>query len=106
MSANFDKPEVFLHEEASAEVEAAMAWYRKRSRTAADFFFLEVCRAMEQIAEHPSSWPRHEWGTRRFLLHRFPFSLVYRQIGAKVEILAVAHAKRRPSYWKDRNDSA
>jgi hypothetical protein len=33
---------------------------------------------------------------------RFPFSLVYRVLESEVEVLAVAHGKRRPGYWRSR----
>jgi plasmid stabilization system protein ParE len=40
---------------------------------------------------------------RRFVLPRFPYSLIYRHLGAdEVRILAVAHQKRRPRYWTGR----
>jgi plasmid stabilization system protein ParE len=39
---------------------------------------------------------------RRILLHRFPFFIVYRFRQARIEIVAVAHARRRPGYWRER----
>jgi hypothetical protein len=36
------------------------------------------------------------------LVRRFPFALIYRQLTGGIEILAVAHVRRRPSYWRDR----
>ena len=41
-------------------------------------------------------------GTRRALLGRFPYFVVYRERSRKIEIIAVAHAKRRPGYWARR----
>ncbi|MBL8683290.1 MAG: type II toxin-antitoxin system RelE/ParE family toxin [Myxococcales bacterium] len=40
--------------------------------------------------------------TRRLLLARFPFHLVYRVAPAELVVIAVAHTKRRPGYWKAR----
>jgi len=57
---------------------------------------------MGKILEAPERWPEHLQGTRRFLLHRFPFSIVYRLKGDVIEVVAIAHAKRRPGYWKRR----
>jgi len=68
-------------EEALDEAEAAARWYAERSVTAAAAF---------------SS------GTRRYLLQRFPFSVVYRVEARRILIVAVAHARRRPSYWRSR----
>ena len=40
--------------------------------------------------------------TRRVLLHRFPFSVVYRPDPDGIVIFAVAHHARRPGYWRPR----
>jgi hypothetical protein len=39
---------------------------------------------------------------RQYVFPRFPFSLVYRMRGDDVEVLAVAHGRRRPGYWRSR----
>jgi hypothetical protein len=39
---------------------------------------------------------------RRYVFPRFPFSLLYRVLEGNVEIIAVAHGKRRPGYWRTR----
>ena len=36
-------------------------------------------------------------------LKKFPFRIVYRSIGDRVLVVAIAHAKRRPGYWRDRD---
>jgi toxin ParE1/3/4 len=41
-------------------------------------------------------------GTRRFVLRRFPFTIVYREAAQGIEVIAVAHAKRRTAYWRGR----
>jgi len=41
-------------------------------------------------------------GTRKLVLQRFPYVIVYREKESSVEILAVAHGHRQPGYWKDR----
>ncbi len=57
---------------------------------------------MSGIADHPLSYPEHIGGTRRYLLHRFPYHVVFRERGKAIEVVAVAHVKRRPGYWKSR----
>jgi toxin ParE1/3/4 len=39
-------------------------------------------------------------GNRRRVLHRFPYSVIYEAQGSTVTVLAVAHHRRRPGYWK------
>jgi toxin ParE1/3/4 len=93
---------VELHPDAAAEVSAAVQWYRERSETAADAFVAELDRAMEKIADSPEMWPKYVRKTQRFLLRHFPFGVVYRKKPGKIQILAMAHARRKPAYWKNR----
>jgi plasmid stabilization system protein ParE len=89
--------------EAIEEARAARAWYGERSRRAEVAYLAELRQALQRIREAPRRWPRFDHGTRRVVLHRFPFSVIYRiGMGDKVLILAVAHDKRRPGYWKRR----
>ena len=41
---------------------------------------------------------------RRFLLRRYPFSIFYRINSEVIEVVAVAHQKRRPDYRATRSD--
>jgi plasmid stabilization system protein ParE len=41
-------------------------------------------------------------GTHRVMLHRYPYFVVFRELARKIQIVAVAHAKRRPGYWRGR----
>ena len=93
---------VEFHEAAALEYEAAFDWYLQRSEPAASMFALELERAIALIAGSPRRWPRDVRNTRRFLLRRFPFSLVYREHDSVIQILAIAHGRRRPEYWKQR----
>ena len=88
--------------EAVVEAEAAARWYAERSPSAAQRFSEELDAAEVAILEGPEAWPGCDHGTRRFLLRRFPFSVVYQVFEHQVLIVAVAHAHRRPLYWQPR----
>lgn len=90
---------VRYHQGAAADVESAVAWYRGRSRKAAADFVEELDRAVDTIGEAPERWPIGQNNTRRFLLWRFPFSIIYSQQEVGIIIWAVAHSSRRPEYW-------
>jgi plasmid stabilization system protein ParE len=94
--------EVVFHEEASAEYEAAFDWDFARSQLAASKFAEELSRAIDTIAEAPQRWAESFHGTRKFLLPRFPFAVVYRELPSIVQVLAIARGRRRPGYWKER----
>jgi toxin ParE1/3/4 len=86
------------------EIRAAIDWYRVRSTSAARAFLVEFDHAISTISENPLRWPQYAQGTQRYLLHHFPFFVVYRLTPLRIEIVAVVHAKRKPGYWKKRMD--
>jgi plasmid stabilization system protein ParE len=91
--------------EAIREIEDAFDWYLERSPRAAEAFLHEVDRAIALIATSPQVWPFFEAGTKRYVLTKFPYSLIYREEIDRIRIVAVAHHKRRPLYWRSRLDS-
>ena len=90
---------VEVHSLAADEAEATERWYRERNETASIRFRDELDRAVELISERPEAGAPYVAHTRRVLLRRFPFFVVYRVLGERVQIVAVAHARRRPGYW-------
>jgi plasmid stabilization system protein ParE len=93
---------VRFHPAAAQEAESAYDWYADRDLSAAHAFREELQHAVDVVADNPLTWPRHGRGARRYVFPRFPFSLVYRMRGDEVEVLAVAHGRRRPGYWRSR----
>lgn len=93
---------VEFHPDAAAEARAAREWYHERSPEAGRAFIDELTKAIDSIAEAPLRWPESAQGVRRFLLRRFPFLIVYRVAGPVVQVIAVAHGRRKPGYWKAR----
>ena len=94
-------PLVF-HPQAALEVEEALAWYREQSLTAEERFLADFHHAVEQVVSAPRRWPRYRESTRRYVFRRFPYSLIYKMSGAVIRVLAVAHDRRRASYWASR----
>jgi toxin ParE1/3/4 len=88
--------------QARAEIREAARWYGKRSPQARADFLLAVSDAFVHIIRAPQRWPIGSYGTRRFVLGRFPFSIVYLEEPSLIYIVAVAHHKRKPGYWKQR----
>jgi plasmid stabilization system protein ParE len=95
-------PNVRLHPEAIAEAKAAYEWYAERNLAAANAFISELDDAISQIHSSPERWTMHLRGTRKFLLRRFPYGVVYRITESAIQVIAVAHGRRRPGYWKSR----
>lgn len=93
-----------FHPQALLELEAADDWYRERSADSSVRFLTAVYDGLERIVHAPQRWPRHFHGTRRLILQRFPFSIIYRDqpSAVSVSVVAFAHHKREPGYWKNR----
>jgi len=96
------KPRVEFLPEAESEYLAASAWYRERSPTAARKFEAEFNLSIEKIRKAPERWAAYMTGCRRFLLHQFPFAIIYQTSPNRVRVLAIAHCHRKPGYWQDR----
>src|SRR5438105_14766218 len=93
--------------EAEAEIRAAAQWYEGRRRGLSDLFLAAVGDAIAAIERHPRRYPRPvgvrtRRNVRRFLLSEFPSSVVYEITEDELMIAAVAHAHRRPGYWRKR----
>ena len=91
-----------LHPQALAEAEAAAAWYAGRDLRVAARFAAELEATLDLIAEAPNRWPAYLYGTRRLPLTRFPYVVLYREEPSSILVVAVAHAKRKPDYWRSR----
>ena len=94
---------VVVDEEAERELEAARDWYESQRTGLGREFILAVDAAVADIGQTPGLPVPHvseTLGVRRVLVRRFPYAVVYRVRGEEVRILAFAHAKRRPGYWK------
>ncbi len=95
------KPYEF-HPAARREFQAADDWYAARSPEASAAFLAAISDALQNVTSSPRRWPGYLYGTRRFVLQRFPFSVIYLDDPDQVRVVAVAHAKRKPGYWKRR----
>ena len=90
-----------LHE-AEVELREAVAYYEEKSRGLGLDLEAEIERSIRTIRDFPHSWPVREDGRRRYLTHRFPYLVIYTYLKDRIWIIAIAHCKRRPGYWKDR----
>src|SRR5882762_2352614 len=93
---------VEFHADAAEEVAEARVKYAAQSPRTAARFVAEVSRAIGRIAEGPQRWPRYLRKTRFFRLRRFPYLVVYRIEADKIMVIALAHVRRKPGYWKRR----
>ena len=91
-----------FYPEAVREAQEAREWYRARSEDAAQGFLSELSEAFQLIAANPDAWQAHPTGDRRFVMRRYPYLVAYRVFGDRIAVVAVAHQRRKPGYWKGR----
>jgi plasmid stabilization system protein ParE len=91
-----------IQAQARQEIDEAFDWYFKRSPEAADAFLTEIGAALKQIVSHPQLYPTYTKNTRRRLLEKYPYFVVFPAKKDMILIVAVTHAKRRPGYWRGR----
>ncbi len=94
-------------DEAVEELEAAAAWYEARRMSLGIDFVRVVRDALDRVAENPQTWPSvrdvpARLNVRRFLLRRFPYSIVFVELDNEIRVLAIAHSSREPGFWRNR----
>lgn len=91
-----------FHPEARVELNKAVDFYEERRENLGWEFFEEVQATIQRILDFPDAWSRLSATTRRCLTNRFPYGIVYQVKMDEVRIIAVAHHKQKPGYWKSR----
>ena len=84
------------------EFDEAFDWYAKRSFRAAIGFAAGIDAAIENISLDPERFPRTYGNCQRCILNHYPYSVVFYRTPERIIIVAIAHAKRRPAYWRSR----
>jgi plasmid stabilization system protein ParE len=92
---------------AEEEARRAAQWYEHQRRGLGLEFLAAVDDGVQRIRNEPLAFAlletlRDEPNVRRFLLKRFPFAIIYEVQSNEIRILAIAHTRRRPHYWKKR----
>jgi plasmid stabilization system protein ParE len=95
-------PKIVFHPEIASEIKASYNWYQKQAAGLGDDFIAELESAYDVITELPETWPKFQKGFRRFLLTRFPYSIVYKYTNESIYVVAVMHNSRKPGYWLSR----
>ncbi len=88
------------HPDASDEVAQAFDWYSRVDADVGEIFKIELDRAEQLVQRSPEAWGRYLHDTRGF--RGFPFVMAYIIRESRIIVIAVAHTRRRPGYWRDR----
>lgn len=96
--------EVKLLKLAQLEFEAAVSHYESEQAGLGGQFRSEVLRSIARIRQFPDAYKQFSPGTRRCLIAKFPYGIIYHCSPEQNEIVivAIAHLHRRPDYWVSR----
>ncbi len=92
-----------IHPEARLEMREAARYYQQFSEQLPGRLREELNQAISNAVENPRHFPILENDWRKIRLHRFPFGLIYGKSGNELQVIAFAHHKRVPGYWKKRS---
>jgi plasmid stabilization system protein ParE len=91
-----------FHPMARRDLKRAFEWYLERSPQAASNLLIRFDEAAQHILASPQISPLTDLGHRKALLKKYPYSIIFFWRGDFVTIVAVAHAKRKRSFWHNR----
>ncbi len=93
---------VRLRPEAQAEMDDAADWYERQREGLGDEYLTEVERCLGRIGATPRAAIVWRDEIRRRHVDRFPYYVFYRVTPTYVDVVAIAHEKRRPGYFAAR----
>jgi plasmid stabilization system protein ParE len=98
---------VRFDDEASEELDAAALWYEEQNPGIGAKLIQAAREATARLAEspgifsHPPGVPL-QLGVRHCSVRRFPYALIFVELVDEIRVLAFAHYRRRPGYWRSR----
>jgi plasmid stabilization system protein ParE len=93
----------FFHPAAEAEHLESVAFYESRLAGLGASYLAEFEKTMAYACQAPQRYSvEMQPNVRRIQMKRFPFTILFRESSRTVQVLAVAHNRRRPRYWLGR----
>src|SRR6187431_2262126 len=96
------KPPYELHPIANQELDEAAAYHEGQSPGLGQRLYDELEALMERLVQYPESGKKIDDQVRRAALRTFPYNVLYSNWGGRIYVVAFAHKRRDPDYWKDR----
>lgn len=89
---------VIFSEIAKQELDDASSYYEAQQPGLGIVFREEAKSSVDRIAKYPHAWSVERGDVRKYLLHKFPYKILYSVEEDHIVILAVAHQHRKPDY--------
>lgn len=92
-----------FHPAAVVEHLDQLAFYQSKSTALAAAYLSDVEDTLAYLSEGVQRFPVVAApDIRSVALKRFPFNILFRQHAGHIQILAIAHKRRRPMFWAPR----
>jgi len=92
-----------FHPAAEAEHLETVAYLESKKAGLGASYLSEFETILAHVCESPQRYPvEQQPDIRRIRMKRFPYTLLYREVSGLVQLLAIAHYRRRPQYWLGR----
>jgi hypothetical protein len=92
----------YFHPQAEIELDNAMEYYDLCEFGLGLEFAEEVYSTIRRILIYPAASPKISKNSRRCLINRFPYGIIYQEKQNLIRIIAIANMHRKPDYWKKR----
>jgi toxin ParE1/3/4 len=83
-------------------IEGARFYAREANAELGHAFISQFERSATLLLEHPNLGAVWRGSVRRLPLRRFPYSIVYYVREFEIRVLAIAHQRRKPGFWRGR----
>ena len=94
---------VEFHPSTAGDVNEGASFYRRARPGLESEFRHEIDAGIDRIANSPLLYPLVEAQIRRCIVHRFPYSILFRVVDADcVRVLVIRHHKRHPQFGSTR----
>ncbi|MHA1719159.1 MAG: type II toxin-antitoxin system RelE/ParE family toxin [Promethearchaeia archaeon] len=93
---------IIFHPEAEIELNSTIDFYNRKVSGLGFEFLEKIERAINLIDRNPDRWQILKYRVRKYIVKQFPYSIYYIFDPNRIYVVAIAHQKRKPFYWKDR----
>jgi toxin ParE1/3/4 len=94
---------LLVHPAAADEFEEAVVFLESRAKGLGVAFRREVECALVRLQAGPGQYPpQGRTGFRKCFVDRFPYTVFFLEMDEVIWVAAIAHGRRKPGYWRDR----
>ena len=94
--------EIEFLELAQKELDESFVYYEGKQNGLGYRFIEDITMAIDLIQTYPFGWSKVSKNTRRCLLKRFPYGVIYQKRDDKILVIAIANLYKKPNYWVNR----